>query len=42
MLAVCNTKKSRFIKNQDSRYIYKNEFNKACFQHDMAYGDSKT
>ena len=25
----------------DSRYIYQNELDKACFQHDMAYGDSK-
>ena len=25
----------------DSRYIYKNELDKACFQHDMAYGDFK-
>ena len=25
----------------DSRYIYQNELNKACFQHDMAYGDFK-
>ena len=22
-------------------FIYKNELNKACFQHDMAYGESK-
>ena len=25
----------------DSRYIYINELDKACFQHDMAYGDFK-
>ena len=25
----------------DSRYIYQNELNKACSQHDMAYGDFK-
>ena len=25
----------------DSRYIYHNELDKACFQHDMAHGDSK-
>ena len=25
----------------DTSYIYKNELNKACFQHDMAYGDFK-
>ena len=23
----------------DTNYIYKNEFDKACFQHDVAYGD---
>ena len=26
---------------QDSRYIYQNELVKACFQHDMPYGDFK-
>ena len=25
----------------DSRYIYRNELDKACFEHDMAYGDFK-
>ena len=25
----------------DSRYIYQNELDKACFQHDMAYGNIK-
>ena len=25
----------------DSLYIYQNELDKACFQHDMAYGDFK-
>ena len=25
----------------DTNYIYKNELNKPCFQHDMAYGDFK-
>ena len=24
-----------------SRYIYQNELDKTCFQHDMAYGDFK-
>ena len=28
-------------KTGDSRYIYQNELGKACFQHDMAYGDFK-
>ena len=26
---------------RDSRYIYQNELDKACFQHDMAYRDFK-
>ena len=25
----------------DTNYIYKNELDKACFQHGMAYGDCK-
>ena len=25
----------------DADYIYRNELDKACFQHDMAYGDFK-
>ena len=25
----------------DSRYMYQNELDKACFQHDMAFGDFK-
>ena len=25
----------------DLRYIYRNELDQACFQHDMAYGDFK-
>ena len=31
----------KFKKTGDSRYIYKNELDKTCFQHDMAYGDFK-
>ena len=31
---------SRYI-YRDSRYTYQNEIDKACFQHDMAYGDLK-
>ena len=29
----------KFKETGDSRYIYQNKLNKACFQHDMAYGD---
>ena len=28
-------------KTGDPRYIYQNELDKACFQHDKAYGDFK-
>ena len=31
----------KFKQTGDLKYIYKNELNKACFQHDMAYGDFK-
>ena len=31
----------KFKETGDTNYIYKNELNKACFQHDMAYGDFK-
>ena len=32
----------RFMETGDPKYIYRNELDKACFQHDMAYGDVKT
>ena len=28
----------KFKETGDSRYIYRNKLDKACFQHDMAYG----
>ena len=31
----------KFIETGDTSYIYKNVVDKACFQHDMAYGDFK-
>ena len=31
----------KFNETGDTNYIYKNELDKACFQHDMAYGDFK-
>ena len=31
----------KFKETGDSRYIYKNVLDKACIQHDMAYGDFK-
>ena len=29
------------VEEGDLRYIYLNELDKACFQHDMVYGDFK-
>ena len=31
----------KFKETGDSRYIYRNELHKACFQHDKAYRDFK-
>ena len=31
----------RFEKTGDTRYIYRNDLDKACFQHDAAYADNK-
>ena len=31
----------KFKETGDSRYIYQNKLDKACFQYDMAYGDFK-
>ena len=31
----------KFKETGDTSYIYKNELDKACFQHNMAYGDLK-
>ena len=31
----------KFNETGDTKYISKNELDKACFQHDMAYGDFK-
>ena len=28
----------KFMQTGDKNYIYKNELDKACFQHDMGYG----
>ena len=28
----------KFMQTGDTRYIYRNDLDKACFQHDMAYG----
>ena len=34
-------KVQKFKDTGDTSYIYKNELDKACFQHDMAYGEFK-
>ena len=31
----------KFVETGDTKYIYKNESDKPCFQYDMAYGDFK-
>ena len=33
---------TKFKQTGDTRYIYRNELDKACFQHDSAYADHKT
>ena len=34
-----NERIQKFKETGDKNYIYKNELDKVCFQHDMAYGD---
>ena len=31
----------KFVNTGDTRFIYRNDLDKACFQHDSAYSDSK-
>ena len=31
----------KFMRTGDKNFIYKNELDKTCFQHDMAYGKTK-
>ena len=31
----------KFMQTGNTNYIYKNDLGKACFQHDMAYGEYK-
>ena len=39
LLTVTDKEKTqKFKETEDSRYIYRNELDKACFQYDMAYG----
>ena len=36
-----NKETEKFTQTGNTDFIYKNELDKACFQHDMAYGKSK-
>ena len=36
-----NKERKKFKETGDSRYIYQDKLDKACFQHDMAYADFK-
>ena len=36
-----NERRKEFKRTGDTRYIYRNELDKACFQHDSAYADHK-
>ena len=36
-----NKERIKFKEKGNLRYIYQNELDKACFQHDMPYGDFK-
>ena len=36
-----NERIQKFKETGDASYIYKNELDRACFQHDMTYGDFK-
>ena len=31
----------KFMQTEDTNYIYRNELDKVCFQHDATYSDSK-
>ena len=41
MLKLTKKRKKKHNKTGDTRYIYRNELDKACFQHDSAYTDHK-
>ena len=36
-----NKRIEKFMETGNTDFIYKNELDRACFQHDMAYGKSK-
>ena len=35
------SKERKFKETRNSRYVYQSKLSKACFQHNMAYGDIK-
>ena len=39
LLAKNKERIQKFKETGDARYIYQKELDKACFQHEMAYGD---
>ena len=42
MIHSLKTKKElKFMQTGNTDFIYRNDLDKACFQHDMAYGKSK-
>ena len=40
-LQISKERIQKLKETEDSRHIYLNELDKACFQHDMTYGDFK-
>ena len=40
-LDLLKTKSLKIYANRNANCLYKNDLDKACFQHDMAYGDFK-
>ena len=45
LLVVCSQKNKerieKFLQTGNTNFIYRNKLDKACFQHDIAYGKSK-
>ena len=38
---MCKNREKKLEKTGDTKYIYKNELDKVCFQYDMVYGAFK-
>ena len=41
LVAINKERIEKFMQTGNTDFNYKNELDKACFQHDMAYGKSK-